>query len=106
MTSVEVPGLPPSSPPDHACRHPERQTFRKKESTRIRGRGHDGLVDLNCVRTNMSKSVSISETFVDLAANAIYSHKSAGHNALAIAFVVAYEDSPVIVSVVDISRKL
>ena len=39
------------------------------------GRGHDGLV--NCVRTGMSKSVSISKTFV--AANAIYSHKCTGH---------------------------
>ena len=42
---------------------------------RLWGRGHDGLV--NYVRTGMSKSVSISKTFV--AANAIYSHKCAGH---------------------------
>ena len=41
-------------------------------------RGHDGLV--NCVRTGMSKGVSISKTFV--AANAIYSHTFAGHDAL------------------------
>ena len=43
--------------------------------TEIWGRGHDRLV--NCVRTGMSKSVSISKTFV--AANVIYSHKFAGH---------------------------
>ena len=36
------------------------------------GQGHDGLV--NCVRTGMSKGVSISKTFV--AANAIYSNTS------------------------------
>ena len=59
------------------------------------GRGHDGLV--NCVRTGMSKDVSISKTFV--AANAIYSHKFAGHNALANAFVASYEDPPAIFSV-------
>ena len=53
----------------------------RKEAARLtplltpRGRGHDGLV--NCVRTGMSKSVSISKTFV--ATNAIYSHKCAGH---------------------------
>ena len=62
----------------------------------LRGRGHDGLV--NCVRTGMSKGVSISKTCV--AANAIYSHKFAGHDALASAFVATYEDSPVIFSVV------
>ena len=70
---------------------------RKKE---IRGRGHDGLV--NCVRTAMSKSVSISKTCI--AANVIYSHKFAGHDTLASAFVATCEDSPVIFSVVDISR--
>ena len=61
-----------------------------------RGRGHDGLV--NCVRTGVSESVSISKTFV--AANAIYSQKFAGHDALASAIVATYEDSPVIFSVV------
>ena len=66
-----------------------------------RGRGHDGLV--NCVRTGKSKSVSISKTFV--AANAIYSHKSAGHDALVSTFVATYEYSPVIFSIVGISRK-
>ena len=64
------------------------------------GRGHDGLV--NCVRTGMSKSVSISKTFV--AANAIYSHKFAGHDALVSTFVATYECPPVIFSVVGISR--
>ena len=54
---------------------------------RARGRGHDGLV--NCVRTGMSKSVSISKTCV--AANAIYSHKFAGHDALVSTFVATYE---------------
>ena len=58
------------------------------------GRGHDGLV--NCVRTDMSKSVSVSKTFVDLAANTIYLHKFAGHNALASAFVATHKDSSVI----------
>ena len=62
--------------------------------------GHDGLV--NCVRTGMSKSVSILKAFV--AANAIYSHKFAGHDALASAFVATNEDSPVIFSVVGISQ--
>ena len=52
-----------------------------------RGRGHDGLV--NCVRTGMSISVSISKTCV--AANAIYSHKFAGHDALVSTFVATYE---------------
>ena len=51
------------------------------------GRGHDGLV--NCVRTGMSKSVSISKTCV--AANAIYSNKVAGHDALVSTFVATYE---------------
>ena len=51
------------------------------------GRGHDGLV--NCVRTGMSKSVSISKTCV--AANAIYSLKFAGHDALVSTFVATYE---------------
>ena len=64
------------------------------------GRGHDGLV--NCVRTSMSKSVSISKTFV--AAIVIYSHKFAGHDALVSAFVATYEYSPAIFSVVGISR--
>ena len=64
------------------------------------GRGHDGLV--NCVRTSMSKSVSISKRFV--AANVIYSHKFAGHDALVSAFVATYEYSPAIFSVVGISR--
>ena len=64
------------------------------------GRGHDGLV--NCVRTGMSKGVSISKTFV--AANVIYSHKFAGHDSLVRAFVATYEDSLVIFSVVGISR--
>ena len=65
-----------------------------------RGRGHDGLV--NCVRAAMSKSVSISKTFV--AANAIYSHKFASHDALVSTLVATYDDSPVIFSVVGISR--
>ena len=65
-----------------------------------RGRGHDGLV--KCVRTGMSKNVSISKTFV--AANAMYSHKFAGHEALVSTFVATYEYSPVIFSVVGISR--
>ena len=60
------------------------------------GRGNDGLV--NCDRTAMSKSASKPKTFV--AANAIYSHNFAGHNALA----SMYEDSSVIFSVVVISR--
>ena len=64
-----------------------------------RGRCHDGLV--NCVRTGISKGVSISKTFV--AANAIYSHKLAGHDALVSAFVATYEDLPAIFSVVGIS---
>ena len=51
---------------------------RKTMELRSRGRGHDGLV--NCVRTAMSKNVSISKTLV--AANAIYSHKFAGHDVL------------------------
>ena len=51
------------------------------------GRGHDGLV--NCVRTGMSISVSISKTCV--AANTIYSHKFAGHDALVSTFVATYE---------------
>ena len=38
--------------------------------------------------------MSISKTFV--AANAIYSHKFAGHDALVSAFVATYEYSPVI----------
>ena len=38
--------------------------------------------------------MSISKTCV--AAYAIYSHKFAGHNVLASAFVATYEDSPVI----------
>ena len=63
------------------------------------GRGQDRLV--NCVRTGMSKSVSISNTFV--AANAIYSHKFAGHYALVSTFVATFEYSPVIFSVVGIS---
>ena len=63
-------------------------------------RGHDVLV--NCVRTAMSKSVSKPKTFA--AVNTIYSHKCAGHNALASTFVTTYEDSPVIFSVVGISR--
>ena len=66
----------------------------------IRGQGHDGLV--NCVRTGMSKSVSISKTFA--AANAIHSHKFAGHDVLVSAFVAMYECPPVIFSVVGISR--
>ena len=64
------------------------------------GPGHDGLV--NCVRTGMSKSVSISKTIV--AANAIYSRKFAGHDALVSTCVATYEYSPVIFSVVGISR--
>ena len=70
------------------------------EADPFRGRGHDGLV--NCVRTGKSKSVSISKTFV--AANAIYSHKFAGHETLVSTFVATYEYSPVIFSVVGISR--
>ena len=56
-----------------------------------RGRGHDGLVNCvrNCVRTGMSISVSISKTCV--AANAIYSHKFAGHDALVSMFVATCE---------------
>ena len=50
----------------------------------------------------MSKSVSISKTFV--AANVIYSHKFAGHDALVSAVVATYEYSPIIFSVVGISR--
>ena len=46
--------------------------------------------------------MSISKTFV--AANAICSHKFAGHDALVSAFVARYEYSPVIFSVVGISR--
>ena len=64
------------------------------------GGGHDGLV--NCVRTGMSKGVSISKTFV--AANVIYSQKCACHAALVSAFVATYEDSPAIFSVVGISQ--
>ena len=48
----------------------------------------------------MSKSLSITKTFV--AANAIYSHKFGGHDALVSAFVAAYEYSPDIFSVVGI----
>ena len=47
----------------------------------------------------MSKSVSISKTFVAkmfVAAITTYSHKFAGHSALTSAFVASYEDSPVI----------
>ena len=66
----------------------------------IWGRGHNGLV--NCVRTGVSKGVSISITFV--AANEIYSHKFAGHNVFASAFVATNEESPAIFSVVGISR--
>ena len=73
---------------------------RREQVTVFRGRGHDGLV--NCVRTAMTKSVSISKTCV--AANAIYSHKFAGHDALASPFVATYKDSPVIFSVVGISQ--
>ena len=50
----------------------------------------------------MSKSVSISKTFV--AANVIYSHKFAGHDALVSAFAATYKYSPSIFSVVGISR--
>ena len=50
----------------------------------------------------MSESVSISKTFV--AANAIYSHKFAGHDALVSTFVATYEYSLVIFGVVGISR--
>ena len=46
--------------------------------------------------------MSISKTFV--AANAIYSHKFAGHDALVSAFTATYENSPAIFSVVSISR--
>ena len=46
--------------------------------------------------------MSISKAFV--AANAIYSHKFAGHNAFASAFVASNEDLPAIFSVVGISR--
>ena len=46
--------------------------------------------------------MSISKTFV--AANAIHSHKFAGHDALVSAFVAPYECPPVIFSVVGISR--
>ena len=60
----------------------------------------DGLV--NRVRTGVSKGMSISKTFV--AANASYSHKFAGHNALVSAFVATNEDLPAIFSVVGISR--
>ena len=70
------------------------------EEIRTWGQGHDGLV--NCVRTGMSKSVSISKASV--AANMIYSQKFAGHDALASVFVATNEDSPVIFSVVGISR--
>ena len=56
-------------------------------------RGHDGLV--NCIRTAMIKSVSKQKTFV--AANAIYSHKYAGHNAFASMFEATYEESPAII---------
>ena len=69
-------------------------------SQTTRGRGHDGLV--NCVRTGMSKGLSFSKTFV--AANAIYSHKFASHDALVSAFVATYEYSPAIFSVVGIFR--
>ena len=65
-----------------------------------RGWGHDVLV--NCVRTGMSKFRSISKTFV--AANAIYSHRCAGQEALLSTFVATYEYSPIIFSVVGISR--
>ena len=51
----------------------------------------------------MSKSVSISKTFV--AANAMYSHKFAGRGALVSTFVAKYEYSPVIFSIVGISQK-
>ena len=51
------------------------------------GLGHDGLV--NCVRTGMSISVSFSKTCV--AANVIYAHKFAGHDALVSTFVATYE---------------
>ena len=63
------------------------------------GRGHNGLV--NCVRTGMSKGVSISKTFV--AANAIYSHKFAGRNAFASVFLAMNKDLPANFSVVGIS---
>ena len=48
--------------------------------------------------------MSISKTFV--AANAVYSHKFAGHDALGLVgtFVATYKYSPVIFSVVGISR--
>ena len=52
--------------------------FKVRGEQNIWGRGHNGFI--NCVRTGMSKSVSISKTF--LAANAIYSHIFAGHEAL------------------------
>ena len=48
--------------------------------------------------------MSISKTFVAAKLNAIYSHKSAGHDALVNTFVATYEYSPVIFSVVSISR--
>ena len=61
------------------------------------GRRHNGYLPLgpgsrrvsNCVRTGMSISVSISKTCV--AANAIYSHKFAGHDALVSTSVATYE---------------
>ena len=64
------------------------------------GRGHDRLV--NCICTGVSKGVGILKTFV--AANAIYSHKFAGHDAFANAFVATNEDSPAIFSFVGFSR--
>ena len=88
---------------DRAERMPrgKRKTVKRCISVVISwGRGHDGLV--NCVRTAMSKSVSITKTCV--AAKAIYSHNFAGHDALASAFVAACEDSPVVFSLVGISR--
>ena len=52
----------------------------------------------------MSRSISFFLFFFFVAANARYSHKFAGHDALASAFAATYEDSPVIFSVVGISR--
>ena len=54
-------------------------------------RGHDGLG--NCVHTAMSKRLGKPKTFA--AANAIYSHKFAGQNTLASAFVAKYDGWPI-----------
>ena len=66
------------------------------------GRGHDRFAI--CVRTGMSKTKSVSISKTCVAANAISSHKFAGHDAFASSFVATYEDSPVSFSVASISR--